>query len=369
MSDRSTIDWCAATIQPITGCTQIDSETGCRNCYACRLAATRLRYLPQYAGLTSSSVALAGERAEHHWTGEVRFNPAELEKPLRWQKPRTIFVSSMGDLFHDSVKDEWIDAVVGIAASCGQHQFVLLTKRPQRMRTYFAGLETRGADSAAAYERRVRAHFEKYKCEFHEGYSLPAPPTPQVRAAYDSLLALLGEEASPCERTLRRKDLPECHWREWPLDNLALGVSCSTQAECDERIPVLLETPARWRFVSLEPLLGPVDLTGMNDGLMCALTGWWATPGSSGCQTDGLTTWGEHHSEPVQHTGGPKLDGVILGCETGPGARPMNPDWAREVREQCAEANVPFFLKALDASGRVNLDGWTHDELPWGVQS
>jgi len=198
---------------------------------------------------------------DHHWTGEVRFNPEELEKPLRWRKPRTIFVSSMGDLFHEAAPAAAFPAIMQCAKACQQHTFVLLTKR---------------------------------------------------------------------ERTMHRLISDWCDTVDaQPMRNVAVGVSCSTQEECDRRLPGLLDTPARWRFVSLEPLLERVDLSDWLSG----------------------------------------LSGAILGAETGPGARPMNPDWAREVRDQCAAADVSFFLKALDASGRVNLDGWTYDELPWGVQS
>lgn len=119
-----------------------------------------------------------------------------------------------------------------------------------------------------------------------------------------------------------------------PISNVWLGVSCEDQAAADERIPWLLKTPAAVRFVSYEPALGPVDFTALNFGTSwesSALDGWYVTP-------DG-------RDEPDQHSDGNKLDWVIAGGESGPGARPAHPDWFRSVRDQCVEAGIPFFFK------------------------
>ena len=276
MSDGTKIDWCDATIQPVVGC---DNSLPCaKRCYAKRLA-HRLGgnpKTPQYAGLTESMQRSAVRKwydlpKPIHWTGEVRFNPAELTKPSRWRKARTIFVTSMGDLFHKAVKEEWLGQVLAMIYGSPQHTFVFLTKRERNMRS------------------RLAAYYA------------------------------------------------ECLPTGIPYPNLALGVSCSTQAEVDQRVLVLRDTPAACRFVSLEPMLEAVDL------------GDWLP-------------W--HH----QDCGLPELSGIILGAETGPGARSMAPDWARRVRDDCAAAGVPFFLKQLDAKKNRVLDGRTHDDLPWEVR-
>ena len=129
MSDNSKIEWTDATWNPITGCSVVSA--GCTNCYAMRLAGTRLKNHPSRAGLT---------RETAHgpvWTGEVRLNREWLDQPLRWRRRRRIFVCAHGDLFHDQVPREWIDLVVAVIAMSPQHQFQVLTKRPDRMAEYF----------------------------------------------------------------------------------------------------------------------------------------------------------------------------------------------------------------------------------------
>ena len=109
MSDNTTIEWTDATWNPITGCTLVDD--GCRHCDAARLAATRLKHHPSRQGLARLNAA-----GEAKFTGEVRFNPEWLDQPLRWKKPRRIFVCAHGDLFHENVPDDWIDQVFAIMA-------------------------------------------------------------------------------------------------------------------------------------------------------------------------------------------------------------------------------------------------------------
>lgn len=190
MSDATKIEWTDATWNPIVGCSVV--SPGCTNCYAMKLAGTRLAHSAIYAGLTQAS------KAGPVWNGKARLIESALEKPLRWAKPRRIFVNSMGDLFHEAIPDSWIDAVFAIMARCPQHTFQVLTKRAARMRQY----------SERALANR---------------------------------LAL---------------DLPrDC----WPLPNVWLGVSAEDQTRWAERVPPLCATPAAIRFVSAEPLLGWID--------------------------------------------------------------------------------------------------------------
>jgi protein gp37 len=227
---KTTIEWTDASWNPIVGCTEI--SPGCANCYAARLASTRLKNLPDYSGLADK------RRGEHRWHGEVRFLPERLDEPLHWRTPRRIFVCDMGDLFHESVTDEMLDDVFQTVAATRHHTYQILTKRAARMQKYCS---TNGWD--------------------------------------------------------------KCQWR-----NVWLGVSVENQHFADERIPLLLETqgPAV-RWISAEPLLGPVEIGKVHH---CAAIDW-----------------------------------VVCGGESGPNARPMHPNWARSLRDQCQAAGVPYFFK------------------------
>ena len=275
MADNTKIEWTDATWQPITGCAVV--SPGCTNCYAMRLAGTRLAHLPSRAGLTVDS------KAGPVWTGETRLNEDWLTQPLRWKRPRRIFVCAHGDLFAESVPDAWIDRVFAVMALAPQHTFQVLTKRARRMREYL---------SQADRQSRIAAR----------GFFID------------------GGEFE----------------RRSPLPNVWLGVSAEDQARADERIPDLLATPAAVRFVSAEPLLGPVNFRSINDAgaILNALTG---ASSDYGDPDAGMIA-------PVE-TSGPRIDWVIVGGESGPGARPMHPDWARAIRDQCAAAGVAFFFK------------------------
>src|SRR5580704_10354748 len=126
---KTSIEWTDASWNPIVGCTEI--SPGCANCYAARLAATRLKNTPQYKGLAGTDgFPLPGESATPRvrpiWTGEVRFLPERLQEPLHWRAPRRIFVCDMGDLFHERVEDEWIEKVFDTIYKCPQHTFQIL---------------------------------------------------------------------------------------------------------------------------------------------------------------------------------------------------------------------------------------------------
>lgn len=277
MADGTKIEWTDATWNVVNGCTVV--SPGCTNCYAMRLAGTRLKHHPSRAGLTVDS------KAGPVWTGETRFNEAVLLDPLKWRRPRRIFVCAHGDLFHESVPDEWIDRVFAVMALAPQHTFQVLTKRAGRMREYL---------TEVGVSRRV-------------------------------LFDHAGEGRS-------------WHICKWPLRNVWLGVSAEDQARADERIPHLLATPAAVRWVSAEPLLGPIDLTALDH----ERDRGWEEPMNAlepllGEELE--ESWGEPCDDR------PRLDWVAAGGESGPGARPMHPDWARSLRDQCASAGVPFLFK------------------------
>lgn len=212
MAANSKIEWTDATWNPVTGCSVI--SPGCTNCYAMKLAGTRMKHHPSRAGLTRES------KAGPVWTGEVRLNEKSLTEPLKWQRPRKIFVCAHGDLFHEAVPDEWIDRVFAVMALAPQHQFQVLTKRSKRMREYLTDTKTTSRIASDGL------------CEVTVGFSTRSPLIFNVT---------------------------------WPLPNVLLGISVEDQVRADERRDDLsrLARLFGWRtFVSYEPALGPVDWTG-----------------------------------------------------------------------------------------------------------
>ncbi len=301
MGANTGIEWTDSTWSPIRALNRATGKVGwhcehmsegCRFCYAegiNRRLGTGLDFKP-------------GHRADV----EILLDEKMLLAPLRWKAPRRIFLNSMTDSFAEFVKDEWIDRMFAVMALTRRHTFQVLTKRPARM---------------LAAIKRMGKSIEILECQARSfGYSLK----------------FNGYGLVP-----------------WPLPNVWLGTSAEDQATADERIPLLLETPAAVRFVSLEPLLGPIDLTNLQ-----------------GCAFDAL--YGVREM---------KINWVIVGGESGKSARPMHPQWARDLRDQCAAAGVPFFFKqwgdhgpnphlmgiqcrmSKKAAGRL-LDGIEHNGLP-----
>lgn len=339
MAEHSSIEWTDATWNPVTGCSVV--SPGCTNCYAMKLAGTRLQHHPSRAGLTVDS------KAGPVWNGQVRLNSEWLDQPLRWKRPRRIFVCAHGDLFHESVADEWIDQVFAVMALAPQHTFQVLTKRARRMREYVSDPATQRrvydlvCDLTLSAELQVVLIADPTQEPF-------APPGPRVRLGI------------------------------WPLPNVWLGVSAEDQARAEERIPELLATPAAVRFVSAEPLLGPIDLRCLDiDGdaqvdALEALT-WkeiwdsqWS-PEATGVDPaeaiEGFLDW-YNLAEMPEGLAHPALDWVIVGGESGPGARPMQPECAESIRDQCAAAGVAFFFKqwgshkpTSDCNGRYMIPG------------
>lgn len=228
MGDKTGIEWTDATWNPVVGCSRV--STGCDNCYAIGQAA-RLVAMAESQG---QDTPYAGTVADGDWTGVVRTVPDRLDQPLRWKRPRRIFVNSMSDLFHPDVPAGFIADVFSVMRDTPQHTYQILTKRPQRMRSL-------------------------------------------VSASYAG-------------------------WDE-VLPNVWLGTSIETD-QYTFRADHLRQTPARVRFLSLEPLLGPLPSLDLED------IGW-----------------------------------VIVGGESGSRARTMHPDWVRDIRDRCVDAGVPFFFK------------------------
>lgn len=270
MGTDTKIEWTGATWNPVVGCTKV--SPGCKNCYAERMAGRQAGM--EYARFQKNTDAYEATcgfeggkysnvvNSKGKWNGKVYCDESALEKPLHWRKSRMIFVCSMSDLFHKDVPFDFIDRVFQTAALCWgnqsyrrnsypNHTFQILTKRPERMAKYMSG---------------------------------------DVLRRWGGGAPIFG-----------------------PLQNVWLGVTAENQEQANKRIPILLQIPAAMRFVSIEPMLGPVDVS-------------WI--------------WRNH--DPLIDK---ILDGVIVGGESGPKARPMHPDWVRGVRDQCVAAGVPFFFK------------------------
>lgn len=319
---KSKIQWTNDTWNPIVGCSLV--SPGCTNCYAMK-AAHRMGHnpkTPQYQGLTE---VVKGNPV---WIGQVNLHEPALRKPLSWSKPRRIFVNSMGDLFHEDVPDEWIDRVFAVMALCPQHSFQVLTKRAERMRDYM---------TKVTLERIAK--------------SVPAPsnlPVSKHRAT--AAITGLPEAAAKLYGYARPT---------WPLPNVWLGVSTEDQTRANDRIPFLLETPAAVRFVSAEPLLGPIDFTsidfdGESEGNVlkpATLRELWEDhfEGTGDEAFEEYCDWYNldyQSPEAIPDTPGTnKIDWIIAGGESGPNARPMHPDWVRGIRDQCIEAGTAFFFK------------------------
>lgn len=314
MADGTHIEWTDATVNAINGCSVL--SPGCKHCYAMRLAGTRLRNHPSRAGLTQQT------KAGPVWTGEVRLNEAALLQPLRWKRPRRIFWNAHGDTFHDAVPDEWIDRMFAVMALTPQHQHQVLTKRSTRMRAYFA----KGSDAArlAIYELANERKIDSI-CKNEVLFT----------RAINALA-------------------------HFPLRNVWLGVSVEDQARADERIPDLLVTPAAVRFLSCEPLLGPIVLRREEN------------QAERICRSRIEASTGVRQPPPADLITG--IDWIIVGGESGPGTQPMHPDWARSLRDQCAAARVPFFFKQwgdwepatpdrghFDSSMASNGAKWVHE--------
>ena len=267
MGATTNIAWTDASWNPVTGCTKVSA--GCSHCYADAMAG---REIGDFRRVTRRIGDI--DVVEHRDFGEVRCHPDRLTIPLQWRKPRRVFVCSMSDLFHDAVPAEFIRRVFQQMRNAKQHTYQILTKRPERMRDFVT---------------EFYAEKAYVGCDTGEPIPIQAPP------------------------------------------HIWLGVSCEDQATANARIPLLLQTPAAVRFVSVEPMLGPVNLTKIS-------TKWG--PGSMCVGT--VLNPDPRLFSPVPGVG---LDWVILGGESGPQARPLHPEWARSVRDQCQLAGVPFFFK------------------------
>lgn len=295
----SKIEWTNKTWNPTVGCSL--ESPGCTNCYAMsmagRLALISLSneakgipdHFAHYRELTTKT------KTGYVWTGKINLaSDAKLLEPLTWKAGLMIFVDSMSDLFHPNVPFEVVDQVWAVMALGRHHIFQVLTKRPDRMREYLtSGREHLIVLAMDGIMRR------------------------RLYLPYANPISAAGDLAA------RR-----------PLPNVWCGTSVEDQTRADERVPTILQTPAAVRWLSLEPLLGPINLTGISTmrfrgaEVLNALTG----------QLSG--TFGDECATQL-----PKLDWLVAGGESGPRARPWHPSWARTIRDHALRYNVPFLWK------------------------
>lgn len=293
MGDKTGISWTDATWNPIRGCSRVSA--GCVNCYAEAVARRFKGPGLAYEGLVNNL---------GRWNGTVRVVEDHMRDPLRWQKPRRIFVNSMSDLFHENLADAEIDRVFAVMLLSPRHTFQVLTKRADRMRRYMT--------DPALYDRVLRAAGE-------------------FRGERPELNQIGIDNPTTC-----------------PKPWIWLGVSVEDQKAADERIPDLIATPAKVRFLSCEPLLGPVCLTG-------------AAIGDCDDPQCGDSTW-DHYCT----LGHPKLHWVIGGCESGRNARSCDVGWLRLLRDSCRVAGIPFFLKQAVDVMTLGPRGIEHTGISFG---
>jgi protein gp37 len=271
------IQWTDETWNCVRGCSRVSAGCGDSTgggCYAERQAYRFSGPGMPYEGLVRMTPK--GPR----WTGKVILVPEKLEEPLHWRKPRRIFVNSMSDLFHESLSFGQIFRVLMVMQQCPQHEFQVLTKRPARMKEFFEWLNVWGTVTALAM-----------------GFS---------------------------------------EYYEWPYPNVWLGISCEDQNSFDERWPYLRDTPTWTRWLSLEPLLGPINARPalIEDHYYCDISL-------------------DPDDPPPAHRCSSPANWVVVGGESGPKARSMDLEWARSVVAQCKAASVPVFVKQL---GRHPVD-------------
>lgn len=329
MADSS-IEWTDATWNPVTGCTR--ASEGCDNCYAVKMT-KRLDAMGQekYKGLVNLG--------KNHFNGVVKCHEDALLLPLSWKKGRRVFVNSMSDLFHKDVPFDFVARVWLVMALCRQQTFQILTKRPERMAEFL---------------------------RWHGTEQISPEAVNACRPLFAELEKILGFERY--EAILAQAT--------FPLPNVWLGTSVENQEQADKRIPNLLNCPAAVRFLSCEPLLGPVDLTNLN-GLphyepmfqkmrermpdmkesdspfairMDCLKGWSIQEYADEFAAKGISYKGVNVSMPSMEVETERIHWVIAGGESGPNARPMDLIWFYSLLDQCKAASVPIFIKQLGKS-------------------
>lgn len=289
----TTIEWTDRSVNPIRArapgvlgerlghyCEKV--SPGCKHCYASQIQ-------PRF-GMPQFQAQRGGLRPE------LRLDDSKLAEVLSRRIPTKWFWCDMTDMFGDWVPDTWIAACFGVMAATPHHTHQVLTKRPDRMRKWFEWVAKCGELGKSLFP------YDDDAWRIRQMLNVEA-----LRAGCSSKLL-------------------QNHGGPWPLPNVWLGCSAEDQRRADERISELLCCPAAVRFVSAEPLLGPIDMFAFLSGQL-----------RDKCL--GILNQSDHRV--------PGIDWVIAGGESGPGARPCDVWWAVELLEQCKQAGVAFFMKQL----------------------
>lgn len=290
------IEWTNESWNPIIGCDKI--SPGCKECYAEKMAGrlSNIGSTSYYINVVKHEMQSDNpnfiEKGLPKWNGKTHFVKSALTKPLHWAKPQMIFVCSMGDLFHESVDIFTVAKIFAIMFLAKQHTFQVLTKRPERAKMYLR-------------DKAFLDIYWKYCNQLHNEFIKPL----------ESELYNFSELM-----------------HEWPLSNVWFGTSTENQEQAEKRIPILLQIPAAIRFVSCEPLLGPIDLGDIayND---------------IGGESHINSLYCDIPNEDDEQFNGATLDWVIAGGESGPKAKPMHPNWIYSLLDQCTASKTPFFFK------------------------
>lgn len=343
MSATTGIEWTDATWNPVRGCSH--ASRGCFNCYAEAMAGRFAgndrrtgKDLPYTGFVTLPTSKLQYARGSRggttrvpipaRWTGKVELVLDALGDPVSWQEPRRIFVASMSDVFHESLPDHAIDAICAVMAATPRHTYQVLTKRPER---------------AAAWFRRVESEPGRFLADAMERVGFDSDDAMHAANWVNgwSRYADQPDDGNPLDGTQRR----------WPLPNVWLGTSIEDQVSAERRIPHLLGCPAAIRFVSVEPLLEPVDLKRWMWPTHDSWPSRFKTPEQA--RAAGATV--TRHRQALVAANRRFLDWVITGGESGSRARQCDVAWIRSIVRDCHAADVACFVKQLGT--RQIIDG------------
>jgi len=295
MGNKTAIAWTDETANWIVGCTKTRAkgakESGCDNCYAATAAnSARLQQFPRYQSVVDG---------KGNWNGKIEFVPKVLKGLLIGKKRRRVFTPSMSDPFHERVKDEWLDQFFAVVRLTPHITYQVLTKRPSRMLKYFS-----------------RSNIKEYW-------------------AVEANIFRYDER-----RRISKFELPGMNG---PFQNLWLGVSAENQSAANERIPLLLQTPATVRFISVEPMLEKIDIGST----------WMRCKSCGSMQLSCVTTCGacgKWHNAEEYGSSIKAIDWIIIGGESGAGARPFHLEWARSLIDQCRELGTAVFMKQVGSN-------------------
>lgn len=306
------IEWSQKVWNPVTGCTKVSQ--GCKNCYA-EVIANRFSRTGIIPG---SGIEYSTADAPKNEKFTVLLHPDRLGQPLKWRKPAKVFVNSMSDLFHESVPFEFINKVFAVMVNADKHIFQILTKRPERALEYFNwAMDQKRGITQELWKKLLEHYYTRDICNLSSA------------SIYETQRDDVQLPTSTKEFRLKKYNLP--------FKNVWIGVSVEDQKTADERIPLLLQIPAAVRFLSCEPLLGSIDIQQYLHDSNCMIS---VNPDCCTC------------APPREIC----IDWVICGGESGHGARPMHPDWARKLRDDCQAAGVPYFFKQWGEWGIVKSD-------------